>query len=156
MWAGNQANAVIDGKRHKLWGRKGEVVPCMIICSFISALHVHSVLYVLHSCQSAPPQPFHSPLPRPQLPFSYSRFVCVKATLLFWTCEGFDLTLTRLCGGWLLQGLRVWACVFKCLVCVCLRPGINRSLFWVVDVDWAVLQLHTESLRLLIYPPSLC
>lgn len=45
MWAGNQAARLIVRKTDKLWGRKREAVPRIIICSFIPhSDKVHSML----------------------------------------------------------------------------------------------------------------
>lgn len=53
MWAGNQASRLIGRKTDKLWGRKREVVPCMIMYSFIPLPdNVHSMLGLIHSSQS--------------------------------------------------------------------------------------------------------
>lgn len=53
MCAGNQASRLMGRKRDKLWGRKREVVPCMIIYSFIPhSENVRRTLSLIHSSQS--------------------------------------------------------------------------------------------------------
>lgn len=87
------------GKRDKLWGRQGEPVPCMIICPFISALHV-SFTCLIHVSQ-------WTPSPSWRLLFLITHLFVWKPPCFAEPVKVLICVLARLFGRWLLQGLRV-------------------------------------------------
>lgn len=137
MWASNQASGLIGRTTSKLWGRKWEVVPYMIICPFIPHSDcVRSTLNWIHSFQSTRVYLF-----KKHLCFSKPHNVLIRE-------------LTGLFGCLLGQSLWCNMCMFSSILFVyeCINRDRNEAHFapWVLWFDWLAQQLHTKSPCLLI------
>lgn len=126
MWAGNnQASRLIGRKTDKLWSRKREVVPCMIMYSFIPhSDNVHSMLGLIHSSQST----------GGLFTLFVKKPLCFSKPVKVLICA-----LTGLFRRWLLLGL--WRCVrhvFEPVSYLCMYALLVHNLPCVEILQWGL------------------